>query len=151
MAASKDMFLDENGKIKDNSNHEGLLSVGVLGTVAGLFLAHQKFGNLSWKQLLEPAINLAENGFPFSRSMISFSEMLLNNKEKYFSTANVFLKKGTKAYQPEEILKQPDLAKTLKRIQKEGAAGFYQGKTAKFIVDYMKENGGIITGKAVGH
>ncbi|MDT0649170.1 gamma-glutamyltransferase [Autumnicola edwardsiae] len=145
LAAGRDMFLDENGKIKDNSNHEGLLSVGVPGTVAGLFLAHQKYGSLSWKHLLNPAINLAEDGFPFSRDMNFFSEMLLNNKEKYPSTAKVFLKNRTEAYQPGETLKQLDLAKTLKRIQKKGAAGFYQGKTAKLIVDYMKENDGIIT------
>ena len=66
LAASPSMFLDENGKIKDNSNHIGLLTVGVPGTVAGLYQAQQKYGKLPWAALVQPAIDQAKNGFPMS-------------------------------------------------------------------------------------
>lgn len=145
LAATREMFLGKDGKIKDNSNHEGLLSVGVPGTVAGLYKAHQKMGKLPWADLVAPAVDLAENGFPSTYDMNWFVNWVKNNKEEYSSTARVFLKDGKDLYEPGETWKQPDLAETLKRIQLEGADGFYKGKTAQLIEDYMKENGGIIT------
>jgi gamma-glutamyltranspeptidase / glutathione hydrolase len=145
LAATRDMFLGPDGKIKDNSNHEGLLSVGVPGTVAGLYMAHQKMGKLPWATLLEPAVSLAENGFPSTYYMDGFVKWVKSNKEKYPSTAKAFLKDGNELYKPGETWKQPDLAETLKRIQAEGADGFYKGTTAKLIEDFMKANGGIIT------
>lgn len=147
MAASIDMFLGEDGKIKDNSNHEGLLSVGVPGTVAGLYKAHQSKGNLPWEKLLAPAIDLAEKGFPVSHDVQWFLNWVANNKEEYPSTAKVFLKDGAEVHKPGETWKQPELAQTLKRIQKNGADGFYKGKTAQLIEDFMKSNGGLITKK----
>src|SRR5690606_31692755 len=145
LAATEDMFLGEDGKIKNNSNHEGLLSVGVPGTVAGLYKAHQKIGKLPWKSLLEPAIQLAEKGFPSTYNMNWFLEWTKNNKIDYSSTAKAFLKNGTEIYKPGELWNQPDLAATLKRIQANGADGFYKGRTATLIEDYMKANGGLIT------
>ena len=145
LAATRDMFLGPDGAIKDNSNHIGLLSVGVPGTVAGLFLAHQKLGKLPWATLLEPAINLAENGFPSTYDMNWFVEWVKANREEYATTAMAFLKDGKEKYKPGEIWKQPDLAETLKRIKDNGANGFYQGETAKLIEDFMKANGGLIT------
>jgi len=145
LAATEDMFLGEDGKIKNNSNHEGLLSVGVPGTVAGLYKAHQKIGKLPWKSLLEPAIQLAEKGFPSTYNMNWFLEWTKNNKTDYSSTAKAFLKNGTEIYKPGELWNQPDLAATLKRIQANGADGFYKGRTATLIEDYMKANGGLIT------
>ena len=144
LAATVDMFLDENGKVKDNSNHEGLLSVGVPGTVSGLYKAHQKFGKLDWAVLLQPAIELAENGIPSSMRNQNFLIWLKENKEEYPSTGRAFLKNGTEIYKVGEIWKQPDLAESLKRIRDNGPAGFYEGKTAKLIADFMKNNGGII-------
>src|SRR5690606_15921291 len=94
LAATRDMFLSPDGAIKDNSNHIGLLSVGVPGTVAGLFLAHQKLGKLPWATLLEPAINLAENGFPSTYDMNWFVEWVKANREEYATTAMAFLKDG---------------------------------------------------------
>ena len=73
LASSKTMFLDENGNIKNNSNHKGLLATGVPGTVAGLFLAHQKYGKLPWSKLVQPAINLAEQGFIFNWNSWQYS------------------------------------------------------------------------------
>lgn len=145
MAAHSKMFLDEQGKIKENSNHEGILSVGVPGTVAGLYKAHQKMGSLPWEELVNPSIELAEGGFPSTYYMTWFLEWVKNNKEEYASTAKAFLKNGEEVYQPGEIWKQPELAETLKRIRDRGADGFYKGETARLIEDYMKANGGLIT------
>ncbi len=145
LAATEDMFLGTDGKIKDNSNHEGLLAVGVPGTVAGLYKAHKELGKLPWKTLVAPAIELAEKGIPSTYNMNWFLEWTKKNKNEYASTAKAFLKNGTEVYKPGEIWKQPDLAETLKRIQANGADGFYKGKTAGLIVAYMKANGGLIT------
>ena len=147
MAATRDMFLGPDGKIKDNSNHEGLLSVGVPGTVAGLYKAHQKMGSLAWADLLQPAIELAENGFESTYRMNGFLNWIKEHKNEdlYAATAEAFLKNGEDIYKPGENFKQPDLAKTLKRIQKNGADGFYKGKTAKLMADFMKKHGGLIT------
>lgn len=147
LAATPNMFLGENGKIKDNSNHEGLLSVGVPGTVSGLYKAHQKMGSLPWKELIQPAIELAEKGFKSTYNMNWFLNWVKDRKddELYAATAEAFLKNGKEIYKPGEIWKQPDLAETLKRIQKNGADGFYKGKTAKLIADFMQAHGGLIT------
>jgi len=145
LAARVDMYLDENTKLKKNSNLEGLLSVGVPGTVAGLFMAHKKLGKLKWQDLLSPAIELAEKGCPTSWFRAAFLEFIRTNKNKFPSTASVFLKNGQDLYNPGEIWKQQDLANSLKRIQKYGADGFYKGETATLIVDFMKANDGLIT------
>jgi len=147
LASTREMFLDENGKIKDNSNHEGLLSVGVPGTVAGLYKAHQKLGKLDWSQLVQPAIEIAEGGFAVSPPLAEFSNWVFENKDGYQSTANVFLKTGETALEKGDTLVQKDLAETLKRIRDKGLEGFYEGKTANLIADFMKSNGGIIIKK----
>ncbi len=147
LAATRKMFLDENGKIKDNSNHEGLLSVGVPGTVAGLYKAYQKLGKLDWSLLVQPAIEIAEDGFSISPPLAEFSNWVFENREAYKSTAKVFLKNGATAFRKGDTLVQKDLAETLKRIRDKGPAGFYEGKTANMIADFMKSNGGIITSK----
>ncbi|MBX2870707.1 MAG: gamma-glutamyltransferase [Saprospiraceae bacterium] len=146
LASTSDMYLDENGKIRNNSNHNGPLSVGVPGTVAGLWAAHQKFGSKPWGELLEPAIELAEKGFPSSWNMQRIMKYFQDqDKAWYDASKKAFLKKGNELYEPGETWKQPDLAKTLKRIQKDGKDGFYKGKTAKLFAKFMKKHGGIIT------
>lgn len=146
LAATSDMYLDENGKIKNNSNHDGPLSVGVPGTVAGLWDAHQKFGSKPWAELLQPAIELADKGIPSSWNMQRIMKYFQDqDKAWYDASKKAFLKKGKDLYEPGETWKQPDLAKTLKRIQKEGRDGFYQGKTARLLAKFMKKHGGIIT------
>ena len=147
LAASESMFLGKDGKIKNNSNHEGLLATGVPGTVAGLYMAHQKMGKLPWSDLVAPAVKLAEEGYPASYRNEWFVNFIAKNNSKYPSTAKAFLKPDNTPYKPGEIFKQPELAETLKRIQKKGADGFYKGKTAKLIADFMKKNGGVITEK----
>lgn len=146
LAATADMYLDENGGIRNNANHDGPLSVGVPGTVAGLWLAHQRLGSKPWAELLQPAIDLAEKGFPSTWAMQSFLESMQERDEPMYAAAKAaFLKKGTDLYEPGELWKQPDLAATLKRIQKNGRDGFYKGKTARLIAKFMKEHGGLIT------
>ena len=147
LAATREMYLDKNGKVKDNSNHDGILAVGVPGTVAGLYKAHEKYGKLEWSKLVQPAIDLAENGFVISPVIAEFSNWLLENKAEYSSTAKVFLHKDGTAFKAGDTLFQKDLAETLKRIRDKGPDGFYKGKTANLIADFMKAEDGIITKK----
>jgi gamma-glutamyltranspeptidase/glutathione hydrolase len=145
LSSNAKMFLDEYSKIKDNANHEGILSVGVPGTVAGLELAHKKYGKLSWEKLLAPAIGLAENGFHVSEYLSSNFKYFRDGFLKYPSSSKVFLKKDSSLYSAGEIWCQPDLARTLKRIQKFGKEDFYNGKTAELISEFMRKKGGLIT------
>jgi gamma-glutamyltranspeptidase/glutathione hydrolase len=145
LAATERMYLDERGEIRNNTNHEGLLSVGVPGTVAGLWLAHRRLGSKPWRALVQPAIELAEQGFPSSWATQRMQEWLVENGDSFPSTARAFLKNGTSPYEPGEVWKQPDLAKTLKRIRKDGHDGFYRGTTARLIADFMRAHGGLIT------
>ena len=144
LKASRKMYLDENNEIINNSNHDSILAVGVPGTVAGLYKAHQKYGKLDWAELVDPAVVLAQRGFEVGPMLTEFSEFIEEHKDKYPSTADVFLKNG-QAFKPEDTIYQPELAETLKRIRDKGPNGFYKGKTAQLIHDFMKENGGMIT------
>ena len=146
LAASPDMYLDGEGKIRNNSNHSGLLAAGVPGTVAGLFNAHQKLGSLPWEDLVEPAIRLARDGFPMTWELHRQSRRFLaDHFDAYPATKAKMLKNGETPYEPGELWQQTDLAATLKRIQQRGPDGFYRGETAEKLAKFMKQNGGIIT------
>ncbi len=147
LAATPTMYLDENGEVRDTSNHEGLLAVGVPGTVAGLWLAHQRLGSRPWTDLVAPAVTLAEDGFPSPWSMQGIQRYFQERAGDplFAASAKAFLKDGRIPYEPGEIWRQPDLARTLKRIQKDGRDGFYKGETAHLIAAYMRAHGGIIT------
>ena len=147
LKATREMYLDENNQIKDNSNHEGPLSVGVPGTVAGLYLAHEKYGKLDWAQLVQPAIDIAKNGFLVSPDLAEFSRWVLENKAEYPSTAAIFLKQDGKPMRRGDLFVQKDLAQTLIRIRDEGSKGFYEGETATLLADFMKANNGLISKK----
>jgi gamma-glutamyltranspeptidase/glutathione hydrolase len=150
-ASTPDMFLNDKGTGYGKSHIKGLhitdspISIGIPGTVAGLALAHRKFGHLPWSDLIEPAVKLAENGFKVSERL--HNEMKDSRKffMKYPSSTQFFLKENRKVYEPGEIWKQPDLAATLRRIQEHGEDDFYRGKTAELIVASMKKHGGLIT------
>ncbi len=144
-AATERMYLGPDGEVKDDANHEGLLSVGVPGTVAGLWQAHQKYGKLPWARLVQPAIDLAEKGFPSSWDMQGIQRTFQQRAARWPGTARAFLKNGTDIYEPGETWRQPDLGRTLRRIQRDGRDGFYKGETARLIADFMRKNGGIIT------
>jgi gamma-glutamyltranspeptidase / glutathione hydrolase len=144
-AARKNMYLDASGNYVKNSNHEGYRAVGVPGTVAGFDLALRKYGTKSWNELTRPAIRLAEKGFKLSHAMGTDFWNMRKEFERYPSTAKIFLKNDTLPYAEGDILRQPDLAKSLQRIKKNGRDGFYEGLTARLIAQDMKRNGGLIT------
>ena len=144
-SAHMKMYLDANGKYIKDSNHEGYRAVGVPGTVAGFDLALRKYGTRGWKEVVNPAIRLAGDGFKLSASMGNDFRGLRRDFRKYEASANVFLKNDSVAYGEGEIWRQPDLALSLKRIQEGGVNGFYKGRTAKLIADDMKRHGGLIT------
>ena len=145
LAATERMFLGLGGNVVNNSNHMGALSVGVPGTVAGLWSAHQERGSLPWEQLVAPAIKLAREGIPISYSLQSG---FLRNKSRfdlYPSSQQKFFKADGSSYELGELWVQEDLAHTLELIQKNGRDGFYKGENAKRLADFMTANGGIIT------
>ena len=145
LASTKTMYLDEEGNVRDNSNHDGILAVGVPGTVAGLALAHERLGSMEWAELVQPAIDLARDGMPISWNLHDSFMRLDNWWQLYPSSAKVFKKADGSFYQPGDTWKQPDLAKTLERIRDQGRDGFYKGETARLIADFMAANDGIIT------
>ncbi len=142
-AASPTMFLRD-GKYDFDLHHNSHLSVGVPGTVAGLYLAWQDHGKLPWKRLVEPAIKLAREGFPVSYGLARSLAAILPEMKKYPASYKQFSKNGV-PYEPGELLRQPDLARTLQRIAEQGPAGFYEGETALLIEQEMKAHGGLIT------
>ena len=141
--AHRDMYLDEQGNVKPYESLFGAKASGIPGTVAGMWAAHKKYGTLDWERLLAPAVDLAEQGFVVHEKLANNiahyieraeEEGINNNFSEYFARA----KAGT-------TFKQPELAKTLKAIQQQGKDGFYKGDVAKHIVDFMQQNGGLIT------
>ncbi len=144
-AATEKMFLDANGEYTARTNHEGYLAVGVPGTVAGFFAAHERFGSLPMPDLIAPAIRLADKGFPLSWNLASAFHSRAEQFKPYPASARKFTNASGGPYQPGDIWKQPDLARTLKRIRKQGRYGFYGGITAKLIADAMRAHGGLIT------
>ncbi len=141
--ATATMFLDESGKIDPEKESRGWLTVGVPGSPLGLWTAHQKSGKLPWKRLVQPAIELAEQGFTVDQ----FIHQSMKTHQRYFikygEAANVYLHSG-KAPAVGSTLKLPDLAETLKRIRDQGADGFYHGKTAELLEQAMIKHGGLV-------
>jgi gamma-glutamyltranspeptidase/glutathione hydrolase len=143
-AATAKMFL-VNGRYDEDRHHEGLLSVGVPGSVAGLHMAWKAHGRLPWKRLLEPAIRLARVGFVVTEALSrSLKEALEDMKERgYQASVAQFSRQGV-PYEMGDRLRQPDLARTLERIAVKGPEDFYRGQTADLIVREMKRGGGLI-------
>jgi gamma-glutamyltranspeptidase/glutathione hydrolase len=147
LAATEKMFLDPNGNLISNLNHRGILSVGTPGTVAGLFLAHQRYGKLPWRKLVEPAVKLASKGFTFTHALMDDSQSRKKTWMKIPSTARVMYKNDSLVIEPGERWKQPELAATLKRIRDKGHDGFYKGETARRLAQFMSAQKGLITEK----
>lgn len=144
-AAHDKMYVDAQGTYVENLDHEGYLSVGVPGTVAGFDLALRRFGTVGWDVLSAPAVKLAEEGFPLSWTMADDFRELEGDWKKYPSSAHTFLKPDGSFYEAGDRWRQPDLAGTLRRIQSEGREGFYRGETARMLAADMKAHGGLIT------
>ncbi|MFM7366807.1 MAG: gamma-glutamyltransferase [Sphaerospermopsis kisseleviana] len=145
--ATKNMYLDADGKVIPGASTNGYLAVATPGTVAGMYEVHRRYGKLPWQEVVQPSIALAKNGFIISNrvSWLSLSRFqdrkpkILNN----LAASKIFTRNG-EYYQPGERLIQSDLAKTLTEIS-ENPQSFYTGKIAKLIVDDMAKNGGLIT------
>ncbi|STQ85877.1 gamma-glutamyltranspeptidase [Helicobacter muridarum] len=145
LAATRDMYLDNNGNVIPNASIIGHLAAGVPGTVKGMSAMLDKYGTKKLAELIQPAIDLAENGFVITDRQ---AETMLEAKEhfeRFASSRRYFLKKDGSTYKGGDTLVQKDLAKTLRLIQKDGESAFYQGKIADIIAEDMKNNGGIIT------
>ncbi|MDP5094183.1 MAG: gamma-glutamyltransferase, partial [Polaribacter sp.] len=141
IAASKNMYLDSLGNVIPAKSEFGALAVGIPGSVAGVFEVYKKFGTLPFKELIQPAIDLARNGFSVTKKQANS----LNSSSKAFEKANSYKTAFQKEWKEGDILKQEALAKTLERIRDFGRDGFYKGKTADLLVNYVTELGGIIT------
>ena len=141
LAAHKDMYLDSLGNVIEGKSTYGASAVGVPGSIAGVFEVYQKFGTLPFKDLIQPAIDLARNGITITKNQ---SEDLSGAK-KAFQAANNYETIFEKDWKEGDVFKQEELAQTLERIRDFGKDGFYKGETANFLVNYITELGGIIT------
>jgi gamma-glutamyltranspeptidase / glutathione hydrolase len=144
-AATRDMFLDENGEVDRDRARYSRASAGVPGTVAGLLYALEHYGTMPREQVMAPAIKLAGEGFPISYGLAYALEKARERLAADNSSLTYFMHAQGKPYAAGEILRQPDLAKTLQAIATEGARGFYEGPVAQLIEDEMKRGGGLIT------
>ncbi len=142
--AHRDMFLDDSGRVVPLLSTRGGLAIGVPGTVAGLQLALDNYGSMARKKVMKPAIKLALKGFPIPYDLAYSFGWLNKAAEGFDETRRVFCRNG-ELYMPGEMFKQPDLAKTLKRIQKKGKAGFYEGEIAEALVKSSTKYGGTLT------
>ena len=144
LLAHRDMYLDEEGnvdRVKLNFTHH---STGVPGTVAGLAHALETYGTMSLKEVMKPAIRLAEKGFAMTYDLSSLLQGYETRLKASPETKKIFYK-GEGYYQPGEIFKQKDLAWSLKRISKKGPDAFYKGQVAERLVADMKANGGLVS------
>src|SRR6266568_1969646 len=142
--ATRDMYIGKDGKLDEEASVIGYRSVAVPGTVAGLVLALKTYGSMKLPDVMAPAIRLAENGFPISKRLAHEFEAERPALQCFAVSRRIFLNDG-KMFQPGDTLRQPELAATLKRIARNGAAEFYSGETAQALVDDMSRLGGLIT------
>ena len=141
IAATKDMYLDEDGTVNPVSSKIGALAVGVPGTIAGLFEVHKKFGSLPFEKLIDPAIKLASNGVVVTKNQAKY----LNKNKQNFRQANKRIILLDNNWKAGDTIKYPKLAETLKRIKANGRDEFYKGKTATILIDQVQKLGGIMT------
>lgn len=143
-AASRDMFLNEDGTVNKRKAYNSVSAAGIPGTVAGLIHALEKYGTLDLKTVMQPAIDLAEKGFAVPAALHlnlrSAAKRLARNEE----ANRVYLGGAGTAPAMGALFKQPDLAATLKRVRDEGFDGFYKGKTAALIAAEMQRGGGVM-------
>ena len=146
MAGGRDMYLDENREVIPYSSIRGHLAAGVPGTVAGHEAAHQKYGKIDWKELVQPAIDLAEKGWALTERE---ARGLNGNREAFIQFNTVrpefFLAPEGNVWKEGDIVKASELAETLKLIRDQGRDGFYKGKTADLIVEEMHRGDGLIS------
>jgi gamma-glutamyltranspeptidase/glutathione hydrolase len=144
LKAHPEMFLDENGEYSRELHHNSYLAVGVPGTVAGFVRAHETHGRLPWRQLVQPAVDLAREGFALMPGLAQSLERVIERMEPYPASVAQFSNSGV-PYREGEVFRQPDLANTLQRIMEQGQQGFYAGETARLIAEEMERGRGLIT------
>ena len=141
--ASRDMYLDDKGSPIADKSLLGALASGIPGTVAGMVKAHDKYGKLNWKKDIQPAITLAEKGFPITAQQAAELNSHKAGFQKYNRKAIAFVKESS--WVAGDLLVQPELAQTLKLIRDKGRAGFYEGTVADAIVRSMEHTRGVIS------
>src|SRR5690242_11174907 len=148
--ATRDMYIKPDGTLDEKASTIGYRSVAVPGTVAGLALALKTNGTMKLADVMQPAVRLAEQGFPVSEKLVREFAEERADLEQFPVSRHIFLNDG-KTYHAGDILRQPLLAATLKRIAKKGPAEFYQGETARMLVRDMAAGGGLITMEDLAH
>jgi gamma-glutamyltranspeptidase/glutathione hydrolase len=147
MAATPTMYLDAVGNISRQLTARGYLAPGVPGTVRGLELAHRRFGRLPWRDVVMPAVDLAERGFPMPANLArSLNSELSRNMARFPASVAAYGKRGGDEWSAGDTLRLPDLGKSLRAIAEVGPDVFYTGWIADLIERDMKANGGLITG-----
>ncbi len=144
-AASRDMYLDASGDVDNSAARFSYRSAGVPGTVAGMHHALSRYGTMAWADVLKPAIRLAEQGM---RVSVDLSQTLERRRERLgrdAATLRAYYRKDGSSYAAGDILRQPDLAWSLKQIAKRGPDAFYRGSITRKIVAAMEANDGLIT------
>ncbi|HEY0668880.1 MAG TPA: gamma-glutamyltransferase [Sphingobacteriaceae bacterium] len=144
--AKENMYLDRNGNVVKERSLYGHLAAGVPGTVDGMANAHKKYGKLSWEEVIEPAIKLAEKGFKLTSMQAQELNAHKDDFIKFNPDGTAFIKSSGN-WKSGELLVQAELANTLKLIKTKGRDGFYQGEVAKYITEEMKKGRGLITEK----
>ena len=135
------MYLDEEGNFISDMSKVGAMAVGVPGTVAGIFAAHEKLGSLPIEEILAPVIELANNGYVVTENQQKRLEQVAAIFEEVNQESSIYTQKPKAG----DTIKNLALGATLSRISKNGRSEFYNGETAKKLVDFMKSKGGIIT------
>jgi gamma-glutamyltranspeptidase / glutathione hydrolase len=148
--ASRDMYVKSDGTVDTEASLIGYRAVAVPGTVAGLALALKTYGTMSLADALAPAIRLAEEGFPVSEKLAASLRSMETTFDQFPISRRIFLKNGA-YYQPGEILRQLELAATLKRVAISGPGEFYRGRTARNFAAEMKREGGLISQEDLAH
>lgn len=144
-AVGRDFYRNEKGEVDEARLRYHHQAAGVPGTVAGLALAHQRHGRLPWRRLVEPAIRLAEQGFPVSPELAQSLQEVRERLAPWPASRKAFFKPDGSAYQPGETLVQPELAASLERIAEQGAKAFYEGDIARKLVADQQAHQGVIT------
>ncbi len=147
--ANQDMYLDENGDVDTNRVRFSHLSAGVPGTVAGFFLAHQKYGRLPWRQVLQPAIEQARDGIVVNFEMSLLLQYRQRSLCQFEAACGYFFKADGVPYEAGETLVQADLADTLELIAEHGPDAFYKGEIAGKIVAEMQRGGGLVDAESL--
>ncbi|MEO1021058.1 MAG: gamma-glutamyltransferase [Bacteroidota bacterium] len=144
LSSTRDMYV-KNGTFQSDLSWEGILSVGVPGTVDGMIKALERYGALPLETVIEPAIELARSGYKLSYSQATDMARYADRFQKYVGSRSYFLKNDSTVYQEGDVFIQTDLAETLEQIARFGRDGFYSGPVADAIVKEMEQSGGLIS------